>query len=978
MRPSSARLLWATAALGLTLVGAASADEADPYRYWRKDRRESQRAFEAALLSIPDPVRLRAFHDQVAGAPHVAGTAGDARVIAFLVETLRGMGLEVEKQDLRLYLARPLRAELAVVAPSRLSLPVREEALPEDPWSRHRDIGPGWVAYSGSGEVTAEVVYANYGTKEDFEHLAASKVPVKGRIVLARYGGNFRGYKAKFAEAAGAAGLVIYSDPADSGYAQGLEYPEGGWAHPSAIQRGSLLTLPYPGDPLTPFEPATDAATRLDPATLALPRIPVQPIGSRAAREILSRMTGAVVPRGWQGGLPFTYRLTGGDGLRVRLRVEQERRLMTTANVVATLRGARFPEQKVIVGSHHDAWTFGAADPTAGTIAVLEAARSFAEATGRGHRPDRSIVFANWAAEEFGLQGSTEWMEAHQAELREGAVAYLNLDGAAVGLDFEASASPSLKALIADASRVVPQPGGPAKQSVFDAWLARGEDPGRPGLPRVGDLGGGSDHVGFLCHLGVPSAGLSASGAPGTAYHSAYDDLAWYRKVVGADYASAALVTRMTNLVAARLANADLVPLDAPAYGLETPRHAGELAARARQQGLGTDLGRLAASARDFARRGRAFLGTIADGLETGTIASRDLARVNERLRLAERAWTEPGGLPGRPFFRNQFVATDEDAGYASWLLPAVRRGVERRDPDEIDAAERRVAAVFDRLGDVVASPLDLAGQAHAVLAGFPGRVSLFAKNLDSGETYGLDPDRRVRSASTIKLPILVEVHAQVAEGRLSWSDRLTLTDAEKAGGAGILAELGEGLGLTLRDASNLMVVISDNTATNLVLDRVTADAVNARLEALGFAATRALKKIGGTGASKAAKEPGNQGFGIGVTTPREMVTLLERLEKGEIVSPSASREMLELLKRQPSHEGIGRTLRGVPVASKPGALDRLRSDVGIVYAPRGRIALAITCEDLPETDYTPDNPAYGLLSRLSLALVEGLEASSN
>jgi beta-lactamase class A len=202
--------------------------------------------------------------------------------------------------------------------------------------------------------------------------------------------------------------------------------------------------------------------------------------------------------------------------------------------------------------------------------------------------------------------------------------------------------------------------------------------------------------------------------------------------------------------------------------------------------------------------------------------------------------------------------------------------------------------------------------------------------------------------------------------------------EREKAGGAGILAELGEGLGLTLRDASNLMVVISDNTATNLVLDRVTADAVNARLEALGFAATRALKKIGETGASKAAKEPANQGFGIGVTTPREMVTLLERLEKGEIVTPSASREMLELLKRQQSHEGIGRTLRGVPVASKPGALDRLRSDVGIVYAPRGRIALAITCEDLPETDYTPDNPAYGLLSRLSLALVEGLGAYSN
>jgi N-acetylated-alpha-linked acidic dipeptidase len=961
-----------------SLLGRARADELDPFRYWRRDRREEQRSFEAALLSVPDPARLRAFHDKVSSEPHVAGSPGDARVIATLVETLQGFGLEVEKQELRLYLARPLRAELSIVAPRRIVLPVREEALPEDPWSHQAGLDPGWVAYSGSGEVTGTVVYANYGRKEDFEQLARLGISLKGRLALARYGGNFRGYKAKFAEAAGASGLVIYSDPGDGGYAQGIEYPQGGWAHPSQIQRGSLLTLPYPGDPLTPDDPATPEAERLDPATLDLPRIPVQPIGSGAAREILSRMTGAAVPRGWQGGLPFTYRITGGEGLRVRLRVEQERKLFTTANVVATLKGARWPDQKVIVGSHHDAWTFGAADPNAGTIALLEAARSFAEAARRGQKPARSIVFANWAAEEFGLLGSTEWVEAHTEELRAGAVAYLNLDGAALGLQFEASASPSLKAVIAEAAHAIPQPGGPAGQTVFDAWLARGEDPDRPGSPRMGDLGGGSDHVAFLCHLGIPSAGLSASGASGSAYHSAYDDLAWYRKVVGADYASAALVTRMTSLVLARLANADLLPLDEPAYGLEASRLVASFATEAHRRGQGADLGRLAATARDFTRRSRAFLAPLLDRVGGGSIEERDLFRLNERLLLAERAWADPAGLPGRPFFRNQFVANDEDSGYAPWLLPAARRGLERQDPDEIDEGERRIVAAFERQGSVLSSPLDLGARIRAALAGIPGSVSLFAKNLDTGETFGLEPDRRVRSASTIKVPILIEAHAQVAEGRLAWTDRLTLTADQKAQGAGVLRELSDGVDLTFGDAVRLMILISDNTATNMVLDRLTSDAVNARMEAIGLHATRSLKKIGGTGASQASAEPANLGFGIGVTTAREMVVLLEKLEKGEIVSAAASKEMVDLLKRQQFHDGIGRSLRGVPVASKPGALDRLRSDVGIVYSARGRIALAITCEKLPETDYTPDNPALGILSRLSLILVDGLASFAN
>jgi beta-lactamase class A len=551
-------------------------------------------------------------------------------------------------------------------------------------------------------------------------------------------------------------------------------------------------------------------------------------------------------------------------------------------------------------------------------------------------------------------------------------VAYLDLDSAALGPDLAANASPSLKEAIADAAGGVARPAS-ADRSPFEAWLARKEDPQRPGRPFIGDLGGGSDHVGFLCHLGVPSAALSARGAPGTAYHSAYDDLAWYRKVVGEDYASARLVTQVVSLLVARLANADLVPLDPAASGLEVGRHLAALGARARHEGWEADLGRVEAAAERFARRAQGAREGWVERLEKGLLGDDDLRRLNERIRRGDRLWTVPAGLPGRPWFRNLLSAPDEDSGYAPSLLPALRAPFERRERAALEGAERLYLEAFSRLEDEVPAPLDLDSRVKALLAGFPGRVSLFAKNLDTGEAYGERADERVRTASTIKVPILIEAYARVEEGRAHWDDPLLLREAGKVGGAGVLRELGEGLRLTLRDAVNLMILISDNTATNLVLDALSADAVNARMEALGLQSTRALRRVGGGGDSRAAEDPANKPFGLGVSTPREMVTLLERLEAGEVVSPSAAREMIDLLKRQQYHDGIGRTLRGVPLATKPGALDHLRSDVGIVYSPRGRIAMAITCEDLPEVDYTPDNPGHLLISRLSLLLEDGL-----
>src|SRR5438132_9527230 len=271
----------------------------------------------------------------------------------------------------------------------------------------------------------------------------------------------------------------------------------------------------------------------------------------------------------------------------------------------------------------------------------------------------------------------------------------------------------------------------------------------------------------------------------------------------------------------------------------------------------------------------------------------------------------------------------------------------------------------------IQASVLD--ARVKAELASFKGKVSMCAKNLDTGETYALGADDRVRTASTIKIAVMVEVFARVTEGKAKWTDELVLTKAARYSGSGVLPELADGLRLTLRDCVNLMLLVSDNTATNLVLDYVTTDAVNARMESLGFKQIRILRRVGSGGESKAGKEPDNKRFGLGVATPREMVVLMEKLERGEIISPAVSKEMIDLMKREQSHYAIGRTLSDTPMATKYGALDRLRSAIGIIYSKKGRIAMAITVDDMPEINWSVDNPGYLLMSRLSLILIDGL-----
>ena len=656
------------------LVALLSAQELDP----------------ATVARMPDAARLAATHALFASEPHVAGTAGDARTIERLVAEFRAMGdgidgFEVEVQEFFPLLSRPVKARLEIVgapvapAPGArrgvLALPVTEPNLAIDPQTAHPDLDIAWNAWSGSGLAEAGVVYVNYGRREDFARLAELGVDPRGKIALARYGGNFRGYKAKFAEQAGCVGLVIFTDPADSGNAKGKTWPDGGgWANADCVQRGSLATLPYSGDPLTPFRFASKDAERLDPATVGLPRIPVQPIGYGAAQQIFSRMKGVAAPKEWRGALASDYPLSD-DALRLRLEVEQKREVVRTANVIARLRGASRPDEQVILGSHHDAWCFGAADPLAGTICTLESARNFCELARAGVRADRTVVFCAWGAEEYGIFGSCEFVEKDAAGLADRTVAYVNLDMAAMGLKPGGAVAPTLRAAATRALAAAPGPRG--QGSALDAWATE-KDGARAGLPGYGDLGGGSDHVAFWCHAGIPSVSLSAGGSEGTSYHSNYDTVAWYRATVGEDYAAAQFVTGMASAMLAEFANADARAVSPKELVADCIVQSERLEKLARDRGLPSEaITELVALAR----------GCMAAAAEAEARLTRAPQASDEAALAALRTiWMHGSGLAGRPWFRNLYAATDRFSGYATASWPLLREAIEDADPTSANA----------------------------------------------------------------------------------------------------------------------------------------------------------------------------------------------------------------------------------------------------------------------------------------------------
>ena len=688
----------------LTLLAALSTEAQMPTGFALR-RAGEQLKTEARFKTLQSSEAFKRHLTAMCSVPHTAGTPENAKVRDYIVETMKRAGLEVEVFPHDIYMPKgPGEIAIEIVEPVRLPLNNKEYILPEDKYSSSPLLTPGWNAYSGSGDVTAEVVYANYGRKEDFEQLAAMKIPVKGKIVLARYGGNFRGYKAKHAEAAGAIGVIIYTDPADNGYVKGITFPEGNQSNDNTIQRGSLLTVPYTGDPLTPFEAALplDGAKkvkRLDPKDAALHTIPVTPIPWGSAQEILNRMKGRGVPTGWQGGLPFAYRVEGGAGLKVHLKVNQEKGFVRTYQIIGTLTGAEFPDEWVISGCHYDAWSYGATDPNSGTAMLLTLSESLGKMAKEGQRPRRTIKIAHWDVEEYGVIGSAEWVEQMRDELTNKAVAYMNFDAAVSGRAFGGSASPSMKQILLESTQAVQYPD--SNKTVYQTWQGA-----KTGEPTIGNLGGGSDHIGFYMHVGVPSLGAGTSGP--TLYHSVYDDLFYYDKHVDPTYKMGPMVEQIVGTMSLRLANADLIPLDVVRYATDLTTHLKTVEKAIKTYNPAFSIDKLQAVVAMLQKNAEAF-----ELARTGYLAANKtekLLEINKGLRDLEKSFIDPKGMAYGPWFRSLYASSDPYSGYASWMLPAYMYEASLKSTANLVELEARHEKAFKSLNDRVVALNQLLG----------------------------------------------------------------------------------------------------------------------------------------------------------------------------------------------------------------------------------------------------------------------------
>ena len=654
---------------------------------------ERQRGLEAELVEGIRPAELDSMTRILSAAPHVAGTTGQRIVRDSLVAWLESWGLEPEIATYEVFLPQPVSVALALVAPESIAFELREEAIPADPVTARPQFP--WVnGYSGTGTAEAEVIYAHYGLHADYERLERLGIDVAGRIVVARYGRAYRGVKARLAEERGAAALLWYSDPEDDGYVRGDVYPVGPWRPWSGVQRGSVLE--GNGDPSTPDGPSLPGAPRVGGAELeaAVPGIPVLPVSYDVASEILSRMAGADLPDPtWQGGLPFRYHVGPGPA-RVRVEVADDRDgpeggLKPIHDVVARIEGAEWPDETIVIGAHIDAWGGGANDNVSGTTSVLAVAHAIQRLADGGRRPRRTVVVAGWDGEEWGLLGSTEWVEEHATWLTEGGVAYLNQD-AVGGHAFGAGAAPSLSASIREAARAVPGRGG----SLYAEWKRSAG-----GEPEVGDLGGGSDFGPFYQHLGVPSASYGFE-APGGVYHSAYDTYRWMSLYGDPGYRNHARTAQLTAILALRLANAEVLPYDVSGLAgrldsLWAPLRGSALEAGSTPeelQPLDAALAELLAAGEMLeAARARYVAGPVEP--ERSRAVNQILIGIERRLIRSTGPFGEEAG--------NLTFASDPRNGYATLALPGVatarrEQNRERTRAEVADLANRLRAAADD------------------------------------------------------------------------------------------------------------------------------------------------------------------------------------------------------------------------------------------------------------------------------------------
>jgi N-acetylated-alpha-linked acidic dipeptidase len=742
----------------LALMAAAAADSTggtDGLQGFSSRTAAVEEQLEQRFDSGLSAADLRAWMEQLSSAPNHVGSAHDKANAEFILKLFREWGWDASIEEFSVLYPTPREEVVELVAPTRYLAKLREPPIKEDGTSQQtQDELPPYNVYGADGDVTAELVYVNQGMPDDYKELERRGLSVKGRIVIARYGGGWRGLKPKLAHEHGAVGCLIYSDPRDDGYGSGDPYPRGGYRPPDSVQRGSVqdMTL-YSGDPLTPGVGATPGAKRLalkDARTIL--KIPVMPISYADAEPLLAALGGPVAPATWRGGLPITCHLGPGPAM-VHLKVLSDWHQKPLYDVIAKIRGAEQPDLWIIRGNHHDAWVFGAADPFSGHVALMAEAKAIGKLVKDGWRPRRTLVYASWDGEEPGLLGSTEWVEAHASELRTKAVLYVNSDMNSRGtLDVEGSHS--LQHFVSEAARDVmdPETGAPVQARALAARRVAAYEAGgnadAGGDLTLGALGSGSDFTPFLQHLGVNSLNVEFHGeADYGVYHSAYDSFDHFQRFVDPTFRYGVALAQVAGRIVLRASQADLLPAQQGDFANAVSGYADELhklvdSMRGKTRDLAKLLDdgafQLAADpgvprsppprAAEVPYLSFAELDNAIERLRVSAGAFdkeyRRLAalvartdkhdRLNAALAGLEQSLTDPRGLPGREWYRHMVYAPGMHTGYGAKTLPGIREAIEERRWDEANQYMGVVAHALDaysaRLDRAIATPQPPAG----------------------------------------------------------------------------------------------------------------------------------------------------------------------------------------------------------------------------------------------------------------------------
>ena len=649
---------------------------------YSRERARDERQIEQRLRAIPSADEEKRQHRYFTAEPHPAGSERNHELALYIADLWKQQGLEdvrIHRYDVLTSLPRSIAVEMVAPAPYRASL--REDTYDADPDTKNPAIHSAWLSMSASGEVTAPLVYAHSGNPSDYNVLRRNGITVKGKIVLVRYSNpySYRGFKALTAQREGAAGLLIYSDPAEDGYKRGKVFPDGPWGPESHIQRGAITyDFLVPGDPLTPGWASVDGARRIPvEEAVSVPKIMAVAMSWHDAKPLLEHLDGPVAPQSWQGGLPVQYRL-GGNSVRVHLKVDMDTKPMPNYVVEARIRGSELPEEWILLGNHRDGWEFGAVDPSSGTASMVEMTRALGQMKAQGFRPKRTLIVASWDGEEVGLTGSTEWGEEFAEELKQKLVAYLNVDWSVSGPNFRPSAIGSLAPLVVELSHELPSPTG---KSLYEEWrqsAAAARVEAKDPRPVTDDnlvethIGSGSDFTVFLNFLCRPTIELEFDGPYGV-YHSAYDNFFWMNHFGDPGYRYHTLMSQLWGTLALRLADAEILPFDFDAYGRDIAGFASVLAGNPH-----VDFRPLQQRIVEFRNAGSELNTAVKRTLAKGPVDARLADRVNRNIMQVESNWANPDGIPGRPWFKHTLYAARYTYGHLE--LPGLTEAIEKRD----------------------------------------------------------------------------------------------------------------------------------------------------------------------------------------------------------------------------------------------------------------------------------------------------------